>query len=141
MSYRKTLDIFSLTLLVYRYSLYTYTLFHTHNKHTHMHTQISINVVPLSTALKRPVGLRRDEPNDDPFIPEPLRKVLPIRAIRFTSVQMSLHNTCIAHYRSSVHPLTRSVNFPGNTITHHRLPSPSMPPPTSIESLRTAVWL
>jgi hypothetical protein len=35
---------------------------------------ISINVVPLSVALKRPVGLRRDEPNDDPFISEPARK-------------------------------------------------------------------
>ena len=55
-----------------------------------MHTQISINVVPLSTALKRPVGLRRDEPNDDPFIPEPLRKV---RVIHSRAVAKGITNT------------------------------------------------
>ena len=34
-----------------------------------------MNILPLKDAEKNPVGAARDKPNDDPFLPEPVRKV------------------------------------------------------------------
>ena len=36
---------------------------------------LQMNIVPLRDAEKNPVGAARDKPNDDPFLPEPVRKV------------------------------------------------------------------
>ena len=36
---------------------------------------LQINLLPLKQAEKNPVGAAREKPNDDPFLPEPVRKV------------------------------------------------------------------
>ena len=36
---------------------------------------LQMNILPLKDAEKNPVGAARDKPNDDPFLPEPVRKV------------------------------------------------------------------
>ena len=36
---------------------------------------MQINLLPLRDAEKNPVGAAREKPNDDPFLPEPVRKV------------------------------------------------------------------
>ena len=36
---------------------------------------LQINLLPIREADKKPVGAAREKPNDDPFLPEPVRKV------------------------------------------------------------------
>ena len=35
---------------------------------------LQINLMPVSLAEKNPVGNARDKPNEDPFLPDPIRK-------------------------------------------------------------------